>query len=324
MTGSNSLFKRFNVAIRSPRGRDAMMFFVFLVVSAALWFVLALNEEEQYDVRLPVKITHVPDSVTLITPGPEALNVSLRARGTQLMKMNFGTLPTVNIDFRGFRSNGKLHLSSADLKALARTAVGGSQVSVVYPDTLTIPYTTHPGFKMPIRIDYKVTAGPQAALVGCPKLSVDSATVFLANAKLPGGYTRVSSEPVQLVGIDKTTTRRIKLLGPKGSRVIPDSVDVTFEVEPLIFKSRKVVIEPVNVPSNIKLITFPAQIDVFYMVPMSSYASSDPHFRVVADYNEIRKNTSSKMMKLKLKDVPSNLQNVHLVADSAEYIIEHL
>lgn len=301
-----------------------MMFLVFVAISATLWFVLALNEEEQYDVRLPVAITHVPDSVTLIQAAPEALNVSLRARGTQLLKMYFGNLPTVSIDFRGFRTGGSLHLSSAELKSLARTAVGGSQVNVVYPDTLTIPYTTHPGFKLPIHLDYKVTTGPQSAMVGYPKLSVDSATVYLLKGQLPSNYTRINTEPVQLVGIDKNVTRRVKLIGPKGSRVIPDSIDVTFEVEPLIFKSRKVVIEPVNVPKDIKLITFPAQIEVFYLVPMSLYASSDPHFRVVADYHELNKGNGSKMMKLQLKEVPSNLQNVHIKTDSAEYIIEHL
>ena len=64
---------------------------------------------------------------------------------------------------------------------------------------------------------------------------------------------------------------------------------------------------------DIKLITFPAQIDVFYMIPMSLYTTSDPHFRVVADYRGIKRN-GSPMMKLRLRDVPSNLQNVHLSA----------
>ena len=93
--------------------------------------------------------------------------------------------------------------------------------------------------------------------------------------------------------------------------------------QPLIFKSRKVVIEPINVPEGTKLITFPAQIDVLYMVPMSAYVGSDPHFRIVADYRRINHLNPSKMMKLTLRDVPSNLQNVHLSVDSAEYIIEH-
>ena len=280
--GIKEQFGKLMAAVRSRRGRDALMFLLFLTISAVLWLVLSLNEEEQFDVRLPMKITHVPDSVTLISPGPEALNVSLRARGTQVIKMLAGSKPTVNIDFRAYRSNGLLHLSSTELKALARTTAGGSQVSVVYPDSLVIPYTTHPGFSMPLNIDYKVTVGPQSALNGRPRLSADSVKVFMApGVAIPDNYNAVTTEPIRLTGLSESETRRVRLIGPAGSRVIPDSIDVSFDVEPLIFKSRKVVIEPVNVPEGTKLITFPAQIDVFYMVPMSAYVKSDPHFRIV-------------------------------------------
>lgn len=299
------------------------MFVLFIFVSAILWMVLSLNEEEQSDVRMPLKITHVPDSVTLISSGPDALSVSLRAKGTQLLKMSFGGAPSVNVDFRAYSRNGMLQLNNADLKALVRTAAGGSQVSVVYPDTISLPFTTHRGYMLPVKADYKVTPGPQAALAGRPKLSVDTVSVFMApGCKIPDNYTRVSTEPVRIIGLDKTNTQRVKLVGPPRSRVIPDSIDITFEVEPMIFKSRKVVIEPVNVPENTKLITFPAQIDVFFMVPMSSYSKGDVHFRVVADYNNINPLSGSRMIRLKLRDVPSHLQNVQLSADSAEYIIE--
>jgi len=322
--GIKDQFTKLMAAVRSRRGRDSLMFLLFVAISTVLWLVLSLNEEEQFDVRLPLKITHVPDSVTLISPGPEALNVSLRARGTQVLKMLAGSKPTVNIDFRAYRSNGLLHLNSTELKALTRTAAGGSQVSVVYPDSLSIPYTTHPGFSMPVNIDYKIVTGPQSALKGRPRLSSDSVKVFMApGAVLPDNYNAVVTEPIRLTGLSESETRRVRLLGPADSRIIPDSIDVSFEVEPLIFKSRKVVIEPVNVPEGTKLITFPAQIDVFYMVPMSAYIGSDPHFRIVADYKRINHLNPSKMMKLTLRDVPSNLQNVHLSVDSAEYIIEH-
>lgn len=307
--------------MRSPRGRDIGMFMLFVAISAILWIVLSLNEEEQQDIRMPLKITHVPDSVTLISTGPEALSVSLRAKGTQLMKMTLGSTPTINVDYRAYRSDGSVRVSNADLKALARQAAGGAQVSVVYPDTLMLPYTTHAGYIMPVRADYKVTAGPQAALVGRPKVSPDSVKVFVANgADLPDNTHRINTEPIRLVGLEQTTTRRVRLIGPPLSRIIPDSVDVTFEVEPMIFKSRKVVIEPINVPSDIKLITFPAQIDAFFMVPMSAYTKGGTRFRVVADYRSIK--PGSRMVKLKLVDVPDKLYNVQLSADSAEYIIE--
>lgn len=317
------MLRRVVEALRSPRGRDALMFLIFVVISAILWCVLSLNEEEQSDIRMPIKIVQVPDSVTLISNGPEALSVSLRARGSQLMKMNFGGAPTVNIDFRAYARNGMLQVNSADLKALVRTAAGGSQVNVVYPDTLSLPYTTHRGYRLPVSADYKVTPGPQSSIVGRPRIVPDSVTVFVAPGyKLPDSYSRVVTEPLNILGLDKTTTQKVKLVAPPHTRVIPDSIDITFEIEPMIFKSRKVVIEPINVPQNIKLITFPAQIDVFFMVPMSVYSKGDVHLRVVADYNNIDTTGGSRMVKLNLREVPEHLQNVQLSADSAEYIIE--
>ncbi len=321
MASPRSFVRYCLIALRSPRGRDTMMFLLFVVISCILWAVLSLNDEKQYDLRLPMRITNVPDSVTLISPGPEALSVSLRAKGTQLMKMTVGRMPTVNVDFRAFRSDGTVHLSATDLKGLVRNATGGSQVSMVYPDSLSLPYTTHKGIRVPVRLDYKVTAGPQSALTGRPRLSADSVLLYTAGSA-PDRADAVSTEPIHLLGIDKNTTLRVKLMAPRGTRLIPDSIDVTFEVEPLIFKSRKVVIEPINVPEGTKLITFPAQIDVFFMVPVSGYRQSDNHFRVVADYRTIRQGTGSRNVKLSLINVPSNFQNAHLSADSAEYIIE--
>lgn len=316
------LLRRAGEAIRSPRGRDVLMFMLFLSISAVLWGVLALNEEEQYDLRMPVRITHVPDSVTLLSKGPDALTVNLRARGTQLLKMSLGDTPGVNIDFRVYRSGEYMHLSNAELKALARNASGGSQVSVLYPDSISIPFTTHPGFKLPVRANVQATPGPRASLSGRPKVAPDSVKLYALGGHLPSGVDYINTEALSLEAVEGQQTRRLRLLPPPGTRAIPDSVDVTIEAEPLIMKRRRVVIEPVNVPANIKLITFPAQIEVMYMVPMSAYTNSDPHFRVIADYRRISRKRSK--IRLRLTDVPQNLQNVQLSADSAEYIIEQL
>lgn len=316
------LLRRAGEAIRSPRGRDVLMFMLFLFISAVLWGVLALNEEEQYDLRMPVRITHVPDSVTLLSKGPDALTVNLRARGTQLLKMSLGDTPGVNIDFRVYRSGEYMHLSNAELKALARNASGGSQVSVLYPDSISIPFTTHPGFKLPVRANVQATPGPRASLSGRPRVAPDSVKLYALGGHLPSGVDYINTEALSLEAVEGQQTRRLRLLPPPGTRAIPDSVDVTIEAEPLIMKRRRVVIEPVNVPANIKLITFPAQIEVMYMVPMSAYTNSDPHFRVIADYRRISRKRSK--IRLRLTDVPQNLQNVQLSADSAEYIIERL
>ena len=237
-----------------------------------------------------------------------------------------GRLPVeyteVQVTRRVYRSGESMHLSNAELKALARNASGGSQVSVLYPDSISIPFTTHPGFKLPVRANVQATPGPRASLSGRPRVAPDSVKLYALGGHLPSGVDYINTEALSLEAVEGQQTRRLRLLPPPGTRAIPDSVDVTIEAEPLIMKRRRVVIEPVNVPANIKLITFPAQIEVMYMVPMSAYTNSDPHFRVIADYRRISRKRSK--IRLRLTDVPQNLQNVQLSADSAEYIIEQL
>lgn len=314
------IIKKVKDVYHSQRGRDILVFLVFLFISTILWCLLSLNEEDQFDMRMPVRIVNIPDSVTVITTPPSIINVSVRTRGTQVLKHSWGAPPTFDIDFRAYRSRNSILLGNAEVKAVARAAFGGANVLAVAPDSINLSFTTRRGVPMPIKIDYQITAGPQSTIAGRPTLSFDSTYVYSVS-RVNSSTRSITTEPIRLADLNRPTTIRARLIAPRNTRVIPDSVDVTFNVEPLISKSRKVVIEPVNVPKGVKLITFPAQTEVLYMVPMSLYNDSDPHFRVLADYNTISGSNSHKI-KLRLRDVPAELQNVHLSADSAEYIIE--
>jgi len=296
---------------------------VFLAISAVLWVVLSLNEEDQMDMRMSLRIENVPDSVTMVSIPPDFVNVSLRARRTDLLKSTIGHEPVLRIDWRSYRSHGVLALSSSELKTMARASVGGATVLAIAPDSLHLLYTSGPGRRLPVVLDYKVTPGPQTALMGRPSFSPDSVSVYAVGATARG-LSAVATEPIRISGLNDNTTVRVRVLSPARTRAVPDSVDVTFHVEPLIAKSRRVVIEPVGVPSGVKLITFPAQVSVSYMLPASAYKNSSPQFRVVADYRQIDLTAPTRNMRLRLVDVDDNLQNVYLSADSAEYIIEKL
>lgn len=308
-------------AARTRRGKNILTFGVFLVISSVLWVVLSLNEEDQVDVRMALRIEHLPDSITIVSTPPEFINVSLRARRTDLLKSTLGRDPVLKVDWRAYKSRGVVALSAAEIKTLARSVVGGATVLAATPDSLQLYYTESRGRRLPVVLDYKVTAGPQVALVGRPMVSPDSATLYAVGAAA-SGISAIATEPIRISGLNETTTMRVRLLTSGRTRAIPDSVDVTFKVEPLIVKTRRVVIEPVHVPPGIKLITFPAQVNVSYMMPASVYKHSNPQFRVVADYRSIDTSAPTRNMRLKLVDVDDNLQNVYLSADSAEYIIE--
>ena len=67
------ILRRVNVAIHSRRGHNVLVFAVFLCIATLLWCVIALNDEAQTDIRMPVNITHVPDSVTIVSRVPQSM-----------------------------------------------------------------------------------------------------------------------------------------------------------------------------------------------------------------------------------------------------------
>lgn len=306
-------------ALRSKKGRNVLAFCVFLAVSAVLWWVIALNDEGQTDIRMPVVITHIPDSVTMVSRVPENITVSVMGRGSQLLKYSWGKAPDFRIDFRMYRDDSYLKLSNANLKTIARNVLGGSQIAFISPDSMTLAFTSQPPTVLPVRLDCKATPGPQVTLSGNPTASPDSVKVYVAGHRSLDA-TYVATEPLRLHSINGTVTRKVRLIPPPDSRVIPDSVEVTVHAEALIFKTRKVKIEPQNVPSGMRLITFPSQIDAMYMVPVSEYLDVEPNIKVVADYNTISPATGK--VRLKIAEASSHLQNVQIPVDSAEYIIE--
>ncbi len=314
------IYSRVVAALQSKGGHNAAVFAAFLGVSAMLWWVMALNDEDQTDVRLPLRITNVPDSVTIISTPPPAIAASLRAKASQLVKISLGHAPALKVDFRAYRQGNVMRLTDADIKALVRGAIDGSAVSVVTPDSLRLLFTTAPGRPVAVRLDYNLTTAPKATPAGRPILSLDSVMAYAA----PGahiGHT-VSTEEVSLSGIDHTVVQRVRLAAPAGGRLIPDSVDVTFPVESLIFRTLKYQIEASGVPAGYRLITFPSQLEVSYLVPRSNYKATPP-MRLIVDYHSLD-GGNARMARVRLHDVPADLRNVQLSADSVEYIIERL
>ena len=103
-------------------------------------------------------------------------------------------------------------------------------------------------------------------------------------------------------------------------RAIPDSVNVTIPVEPLISKKRIANVEVINIPDDTRLITFPSQIEINYLIPKSLFNNENKFIRITVDYNDIKPNSNK--LPIKLIDVPSNYRGATAITDSVEYIIE--
>lgn len=299
-------------------GRNAWTFLVFLVISFILWLSMGLNEIIRRDIVCDLRIVNLPDSVTFLTDPPEEIILDVRARGTQLIKYEFGSRPVINIDYRYYHHGNKVSLTRAEFRSIAQTALGSTRViEAMSPDTLGLLFTTLEPAQLPVTVQAVVNTAPNCRQVRPVTALVDTVKVYSIKP-LSDRIKSINTEPLKFYDVDKTFVSRVRLAAPSGCRVVPDSVDIRIEVEPVMSRSKMVEIEPVNVPPRYCLRLMPRTVRVDYFV-FAGKKAKDVDIHVVADFNTLPDDFSSEKIGIRLAE-PMN--DVFLAADSVEYLIQ--
>lgn len=281
---------------------------------------MSLNEEVQRDIDCEVRLINVPDSVIFITPPPEQLKVNVRARGTQMLRYQLGSTPHVDIDFRYFTNGNRLNVSKADMHSLVQAVLGDENLlQAMTPDTIGVYFTTAAPVTLPVEVAASAVTTPSVALVGPLEPVNDSVKVYAINP-LAKSLTHILTEPVTLTDINASCTRKVALAVPQGCRIIPDSVSVRIEVEPVVTRSQFVPIYPENVPPGAELVLEPAEVRVEYRVPKSK-ADQLPEVELIADYASVP--TYKRQSKIRIRPARIN-PDIFVTVDSVGYYLRNL
>lgn len=296
---------------------------LFLLISYIFWLMLTLNIETQEDVEIPIELKDVPDSVTIISEIPTSLKVSIRDKGSVLMRYNIGGLGTMKIDWKQYSPAGNRFLmGKADLGARLRDYFApSSQIVSVVPDSLRLTYTTAPGRRVAVDLKADVSAAIGYVVGQSVITSTDSVTLYSVT-DLPAGLTSISTYPIVRSDLTDTTTISVRIEPMEGVKIVPSQISVTIPVEPLIARRQMAPVVAKNVPHGIGLLTFPSSIEVSYLVPMSEYNSEPYDVKAYVDYVKAVTSTTGKIP-VSLSLMPQSYKNVSISPDSVEYIIEH-
>ena len=310
---------RVSTALRSSRGKDVLTYLMFVAVAFVFWVLMSLDTEVQRDFEVPMEVTEVPDSVTLIGQLPPTLAVSVKGKDSQLLRFMWGKLSPVKFKWADNASDGNMKLPGARLDSRLREYFGtGVEIVSCRPDSLRIPYTTQPGVKVKLLVQADIHPNLQYIVSGAPYANVDSVTLYSVNG-IPHSLKVVSTEPIVKSDLKDTTRYEVKVKPIAGVRIIPDKVTVTVPVEPLIARKRMAVIEAQGVPEGKNLVTFPSKVEVSYLVPMSAYNDEYP-LKAFVEYNDVKK--PGNKIPVTLSMLPSIYHSVSFSPESVEYIIE--
>lgn len=300
---------------------EAVLFLIFVAISASFWLILALNDSAQESFNVKIHISNVPDTVTFISDLPEKMHVSVRDKGTNLWRNGVLRHPTVNIDFKDYASDGLLRFSRTDfLSALKVTFGATAQISSVSIDSLHLVYTANKGKRVPVTVLARIYPASGSTIEGRIK-AIPSSVYVYGDRNVLDTIHKVVTDMIEMTDISENTTVEVNLHKIRDARIMPSVVKVTVPIEPLVRKEAMITVTPVNVPKGESLLLFPSKVPVDYYVAMSRLSDDDDSDIVLeVDFHDIAGSHSDKLP-IEMVSYPERLKNVNLRADSVEYTI---
>lgn len=324
--GLRSKFRNLKNALgdvsRTRRGRNFLLYLLFVAVAFVFWLVLSMEDEVQRDFDIPVEIQEIPDSIVVITDAPATIQVSVRAKGNLLIPFLWRhSIPSLKLKFSQYNrpKTEEMYVGKFPLERRLREYFGdGVSISSCRPDSIKLLYTNAPGRKLPLNIMTDLHANRQYIINGKVMASVDSVMVY-AHGQIPRALKSLDTETLVASNLRDTTRVAVRVRVPQGMKAIPEEVTLTIPVEPLIARKRSIPVEILNVPMSESVVLFPSKVEVSYLVPMSAY-NEDFHLVGYANYDDIHPGRTRLPISLSLTS--ELISNISLSTDSVEYIIQ--
>ena len=77
---------RISALLKSNSGKNLITYLIFVIIASIFWLLLTLNTDIQRDINVAVNIKNQPDSITIINDIPETVKVTIKDKGSNLIK----------------------------------------------------------------------------------------------------------------------------------------------------------------------------------------------------------------------------------------------
>lgn len=326
--GAKSYWSRVIDALWGHRSREILVFLFFLCVSFGFWLLQTLNESFETEIRVPLVLSDIPDNVVVTTEPPAQLVVTLRDRGTSLMRFfrERERMP-LELDFRK-RDDGALNarvlLTSSELMRTVQAHFNGATAHIlsVKPDTVEYYYNRGLPVRLAVKACGEISTSPQNYLQGI-SFSPDSVSVYAPTAILDT-MMHAYTQPLDMTGLTENASATVSLRGMKGVKYEPETVGLTALVGYYTEKTVEVPIKGLNFPADKELRTFPSSVRVTFRVGSSMYQKvTSDNFVIAPTYEELLQNPYSKY-RPHLRSMPDGVSNVRISPIEVDYLIEHV
>lgn len=309
----------------SVKSEELFMFIVILIFSTVFWFVSVLNDNQEIEVGVPLKLTGVPENVIITDELPDSVTFTLRAKGFTLC-WNWDRITSpLEVSFKNAsESNGTGKVTPSELQKLMLARVGESiHVTSVKAKNWDFAYNHGAHKKVPIVLDTHLSTAKNF-YIALLSTTPDSAVVY-ANKNVLDTIHSVKSTHQHFEELNRSFSQNISLVNIKGVKIVPQKIKMDVICEQLTEVIVNVPIRVVNVPLNMAVKTFPSRVDIRVAVGVKQTSVAKPeNFSVIGDYNDLKDSINRSKLPIRIATQSKGIVSAHLKLNSVDYLIESM
>ncbi len=287
---------------------------ICMLLSIFLWTLIRLSKNLQREFSVNVNITNIPDNLFLNPLQTHQIKILAEGKGYALFKYySGGQTLTVDFDDLEYVGGKKYKLSKNISDKLKTSQLSELKVQNTYSDTIFIDLEKKYTKKIPVEVnlnaefqrEYQLTeliTKPDSVEVSGFKAAIDTLNAVVVSFS-------------ERKHVKKSFEETYKLQNTSSVRFHTNRITVKAIVDKVSEQLVRVPVEMLNVPPDVQVKIFPAEVTVLCSGDLNILKNITPDEIIVeADYNDIQKNTFLPLtIRTKLKRVKFSFLNENSV-----------
>lgn len=326
MSDNRTILQNKNRKTRTPFSKDVLVFLFCLALSTFFWFLYTLSKDKEVELYIPVEYVNFPINYMVTDTLHKQVKVKVKVSGFSVLMYQLNNKKeSIQIDFKSCSNNvngDRIYIGKKVLKKKVMKSISSTMSLLnIEPTQLEIPYEKLYEKVVSIKLNGKIDLSQQHILKEKIQLIPSRITVYGPKSMLD----TLSVIYTNTVSVNNLSASTKILTTPKPIHNIRFKTSKIKVVIPVELFTEKTIVVPIvgkNLPENTQLRTFPATVNVSFIVGLSKFKLITPDdIQASIDFKSLVNNKEG-MANVQVTTTNSTISNLKKSPRMVEYILE--
>lgn len=326
----NSRIKSVRIKIKAflhrQSWKEALIFFLFLLLSLGFWILQSMNEEYETEISIPVRYKDIPADIAFAQSPPEKISVSIKDKGNVLLNYSIGrSFSPIEVVYSDARNkDGVIVVSNQEIEGQIQKQLFSTTVLNNFtPTSIEVKTNVRKQKKVPVRFVGSILPYDGYGVSDKITISPASISIFSTQSVLDS-IDEVRTTNLVVKNAKKTVSRNLALENISGVTLEQLTVTATIPIEEFTEKTLDIPVVCTGIPHNFIVRTFPPSVKVNCNIPLSKYQSlTEDNFSIRIKFEDLEQHLTGSIP-IELEKKPDWIQKYSMIPDKIEFIIEQV